>query len=91
MRRRAFDLVFLDTNVTMFRVAIVVPLMGRRAVDRNRLKRRIREVLGRMGVLGKAHGDLVVRARRAAYDLDYREITEELNGMMSSLSEGKWA
>jgi len=57
------------------RVGFVVPKHGRSAVDRNRLKRRLRElvrtiILPRLPVL-----DMVVHARASAYRLSFDELS----------------
>jgi ribonuclease P protein component len=64
------------------RVGLVVPRHKRTAVDRNRLKRRLREVL-RRDVLPTLRNrgvaaDVLVRARREAYDVGYAELRSEL-------------
>jgi ribonuclease P protein component len=64
------------------RVGLVVPRYGRRIVDRNLLKRRLREIL-RTEVLPelKARGDqrdVLVRARREAYGASHGELLAEL-------------
>lgn len=62
------------------RVGVVVPLHGHGAVERNRLRRRLRELL-RTGWLPAAWErgealDLVVRARHGAYDLSFSRLEE---------------
>jgi ribonuclease P protein component len=66
-----------------------VPKHGRKIVERNLLKRRLREI-GRRLVLPalSAHGaalDVLLRARRGAYELGFdalaREVTEAVEGM----------
>ena len=64
------------------RVGLVVPRHGHRVVGRNRLKRRLREIL-RQEVLPRldapgAGWDVLVRARRDAYDATYTELRTEL-------------
>jgi ribonuclease P protein component len=64
------------------RVGVVVPKHRRTAVQRNRVKRRLREVL-RQEVLprleaGGCARDVVVRARREAYDATYTQLRDEL-------------
>lgn len=61
---------------------MIVPKYGHRIVDRNRLKRRLREVL-RMDVLPAlaGHGmsvDVLVRARREAYRARFADLRAEL-------------
>ena len=73
------------------RVGLVVPRHKRTVVDRNRLKRRLREVL-RQDVLPELRNrgmvvDVLVRARREAYDTGYAELREELVGWM----ERRWS
>lgn len=64
------------------RAGIVVPKYGGTAVERNRLKRRLRavlrtEVLPRLDGLGTGR-DVVVRARRAAREASYEALRNEL-------------
>jgi ribonuclease P protein component len=60
------------------RTGIVVPRFGETAVARNRLRRRVREIL-RRELLGSLPAvDLVVRARRAAYAARFAELRAEL-------------
>jgi ribonuclease P protein component len=64
------------------RVGIVVPRHGHSAVERNRVKRRLREAL-RQEILprldgGSARVDLLVRARREAYGATYAALADEL-------------
>jgi ribonuclease P protein component len=60
----------------------VVPKHGRRIVDRNRLRRRIREIgrtrlLPHLAATGQAL-DVLIRARREAYDASFDELRREL-------------
>jgi ribonuclease P protein component len=53
------------------RIGIVVPRYGRSAVDRNRLKRRLRELV-RTHLLREAHSvDVVIRTRHDAYSASF--------------------
>jgi len=60
----------------------VVPRYGRRIVDRNLLKRRLREILRTEILPGlEARGnrpDVLVRARREAYDVSHGDLLAEL-------------
>lgn len=60
----------------------MVPRYGNSAVRRNRVKRRLkealrREILPRLAAQGTAR-DVIVRARREAYDTSYARLSEEL-------------
>ena len=73
------------------RVGVVVPKHRHNSVDRNKLKRRLREVL-RLEVLprladAKADFDVLVRARREAYAASY----EQLNDELTEFVEKKWS
>jgi ribonuclease P protein component len=71
---------------------LIVPKLGRRIVDRNLLKRRLREigrrqVLPGLDALGR-HVDVLVRARGRAYDTEFdvlaREAIEAVEGLCSA-------
>ncbi len=64
------------------RIGVVVPRYKHRAVDRNRLKRRLREIL-RVQVLPRLVDaglalDVLVRARREAYGARFAELEAQL-------------
>lgn len=60
------------------RVGLVVPKRGRTAVDRNRVKRRLRELV-RLHVLPELSGvDLVIRVRDEAYDAAFADLHRDL-------------
>lgn len=73
------------------RVGVVVPKHRRTAVERNRLKRRLREVL-RADVLPRLRqlnesSDVIVRARKEAYLATFSQLRDELNAWV----ERKWS
>jgi len=78
VRGPSFDLLVLQGGEEKIRIAVVVPLLGKCAVERNRLKRRMKDALRGGDFLHTVRGDIVVRARKEAYDLSYRDIVEEL-------------
>lgn len=62
-----------------------MPRHGRNAVDRNRLKRRLREIV-RQDVLPADRGvDIIVRAAPAAYTLPFADLRAEVHGAISRL------
>jgi len=68
---------------------LVVPKHGRDIVERNRLKRRLREI-GRREILPRLRSrgiqsDVLVRARSKAYEVGFQELREELVEVMESL------
>lgn len=78
------DVLVSDSPGSFSRVGVVVPRYGQTAVRRNKVKRRLREAL-RREVLPRLDGpgpalDVLVRARREAYDVPYAVLAEELAG-----------
>ena len=62
-----------------------MPRHGKSAVDRNRLKRRLREII-RQDVLPAEHGvDIVVRTTPGAYALPFADLRTEMSGALGRL------
>ena len=75
-------------------IGLIVPKHGHRIVERNLVKRRLREIgrrlaLPRFDEVG-VHLDLLLRARRSAYGLDFGilegEVTTVVEGLCSRSS-----
>jgi ribonuclease P protein component len=67
------------------RVGIVVPKHRRKIVERNKVKRRLREIV-RAGLLqGLGSIDLLIRAKPEAYGSTFQELAEDV-GLI-----GEWA
>ena len=76
------------------RLGLIVPKHGRRVVDRNLLKRRLREI-GRREILPRLdsagmRADVLIRARGRAYEVNFdslaREVREAVEGLCSDAS-----
>ena len=97
-RRRTAHLdVFLAASpVSRPRVGVIVPKHGHDNVERNKLKRRLKE-LGRTRVLpmlwaNERKLDVLVRARREAYDAGFDELQAEVDGVTEeACSNGHWS
>jgi ribonuclease P protein component len=65
-------------------VGFIIPKFGRSAVERNQLRRRIKEVVRTrfLGTLPSA--DLVIRARPAAYMAKLSTLSEELQQLVQA-------
>lgn len=60
------------------RVGFIVPKLGRSSVERNRLKRRLREIV-RQELLPRLPAvDVVIRVRREAYDASFASLRAQL-------------
>jgi len=60
------------------RVGLVVPKYGRTSVERNRLKRRLREIVRQELLPHLPRVDLTVRVRREAYDASFAGLRVQL-------------
>ncbi len=81
-RTSHLDVFHSASPVSRCRLGFIVPKHGRDIVDRNLLKRRLREI-GRTEVLprlreAEAETDLLLRARPEAYEADFHELRTEL-------------
>jgi ribonuclease P protein component len=63
-----------------------VPRFHRTAVARNRLRRRLREIVRREHLRRLPSADLVIRARRAAYDAPFTVLRAELTDLVSHIA-----
>lgn len=76
------DVFFAASPASRSRLGLIVPKHGRGIVERNRLKRRLREI-ARRGVLpaldeAGVRGDVLIRARGRAYDAGFEELALEV-------------
>jgi len=86
VRARLFDVKQLDSPLGHVRVAIVVPKFGFTAVRRNKLKRRMRELTRTLVLPQPASCDLLVRARRDAYDASFETLRQEIGYLGAHLT-----
>ena len=87
------DVFFLSSGGTLPRLGVVVPKHRHRVVDRNKVKRRLkeigrREILPRMREAGQC-GDLLVRARKEVYGASYQQLRRELIEIAEELCSGQ--
>lgn len=88
-RTRHLDVFVIASPVSRPRFGTVVPKHRHEIVERNRLRRRLREA-GRIQVLprlweAERSVDILVRARREAYDASYEELETELTTLTENL------
>lgn len=88
-RTRHLDAFFSPSPAAHPRLGVVVPKHKRRIVERNLLKRRLREI-GRTLVLPALGGaaaplDLMLRARPEAYGASFAELRDELRALAEEL------
>jgi ribonuclease P protein component len=87
-RRRAahLDLAWQSNTKGHPRVGIIVPRHSQSAVARNRLRRRLREILRRDALSRLPAIDVVVRARRGAYAAPFAVLRAELTDALGRVS-----
>lgn len=88
-RTSSLDVFFAASPASHSRFGLIVPKHRHRIVDRNLLKRRLRE-LGRTEVLPRLRSaglelDILIRARREAYRADYSALHEEVQQVMGTI------
>jgi len=87
-RRRTehLDLAWRHSSLGHVRLGLIVPRHQSSAVARNRLRRRLREIL-RRDLLGNLPAvDLVIRAKRSAYTASFAVLRAELTGAVETLT-----
>lgn len=88
-KTRHLDVFLGSSPVARSRLGLVVPKHRRNAVQRNRLKRRLREI-GRTAILPVLDRsglslDIMIRARPEAYAASFAELREELERIVEGL------
>jgi ribonuclease P protein component len=87
------DVRFTASPLDVSRIGIVVPRHQHTAVDRNRLKRRLRELV-RLELLPSLNGradavDIAVRARREAYAASIDQLRVDISTIVEQTSAPK--
>ena len=78
MRTSHLDLAWRPNPMGHPRLGVVVPRFQFTAVARNRLRRRVKEILRRDALATLPAVDVVVRAKRAAYAASFAVLRAEL-------------
>jgi ribonuclease P protein component len=68
------------------RLGVVVPRHGHTVVERNRLRRRLREITRRRVLRDLGPLDVVIRSRTAAYAAGFQDLAGDLARWLRSLS-----
>ena len=71
-------MIWIDSQTGQPRMGLIVPKFQTSAVARNRLRRRLREIWRRDIQIQQPPGDLVIRARREAYEASFKELRSQL-------------
>lgn len=83
---RLLDVKRLDSALGYVRVGLVVPKLGFSAVQRNRLKRRLRELTRQHLIPLAASSDVLLRAKRDTYAASFDSLRAEVVRVASLLT-----
>ncbi|PYO98986.1 MAG: ribonuclease P protein component [Gemmatimonadetes bacterium] len=86
LRTPHLDLAWRPSPLDHLRTAIVVPRFQFTAVARNRLRRRLKEILRRYPLASLPAVDLVVRAKRLAYTVPFAVLRAELTTSVTGIA-----
>lgn len=86
-RGRVLDLHWRPAAGLLPRATCITPKLGHTSVERNRLRRRLRELLRKVLLSRPDSLDYLVRARGGAYDLGFAELEAELTGLAERIPE----
>lgn len=82
---RELELYWRPASQPRSRATCVTPKFGHTAVDRNRLRRRLKELMRRVLLEPPDGRDFLVRARRQAYDLTFDELSAALEDLAARM------
>lgn len=86
MRTSHLDLAWRPNPLGHPRLAVVVPRFQFTAVARNRLRRRVKEILRRDALAALPAVDLVVRAKRAAYEVSFAVLRADVMDLVNRVT-----
>lgn len=91
-RTQHLDVFLAPSPVSFSRLGLIVPKHGKRIVDRNLLKRRLREIGRRVLLPDLAERgvsvDVLVRARHGAYGVGFAALRDEVRSAVEALCSG---
>jgi ribonuclease P protein component len=85
IRSRHLDIRSLASPLGHPRIGVIVPRFGHSAVDRNTLKRRLREIVRTQLLPVLPNVDLVIRSRPGAYDASVATLATELANVRTAI------
>ena len=85
-RTQHLDLVWRHNASGHARIGLIVPRHQSTAVARNRVRRRLREILRRDVLRNLPAVDLVIRAKHSAYTASFAVLRAELTGAVETLT-----
>jgi ribonuclease P protein component len=81
---RSFVLFALPNDLGYYRFGLTTPRKLGKAHDRNRIRRRVREILRTVHLPAKDGFDVVVNPRRSVQERDFQELRSELSTLLGA-------
>jgi ribonuclease P protein component len=81
----------LDGTAPALRVGIIVPKFTHTAVSRNRVKRRLRELVRHSVLQSGIQGLMVIRARTDAYEASFAALREDVDALLKECGKSRSA
>jgi ribonuclease P protein component len=85
LRARYVEIAWQPNRCGHPRFGVVVPRYQHSAVARNRVRRRLREIVRRGPLAGLSPVDVLVRARRVAYEAGHAELRMDLTAALGRI------
>lgn len=82
---RELDLYWRPASQPRSRATCITPKFGHTAVERNRLRRRLKELMRRVLLELPDERDLLVRARRPAYELGFDGLAAAMRDLVARM------
>ena len=86
MQTPHLDVRFAASAQTKPRVGLIVPKHKHTAIDRNRLRRRLRELIRIQLLPAFVRGEALIRAKAEAYDVSFAGLREEIGSIGNWIS-----
>ena len=80
------DVRHLDSTFGRARAAVIVAKFDRTAVARNKLKRRLRELVRRRVLPKLGSVDVLIRAKRDAYEASFAQLASAVDAIVGNLT-----
>lgn len=83
-----FDVRSSDSLFSQGRIGVIVPKFGHTVVDRNRLRRQVREIARTVLLPALGPRDILIRVLAAAYGMEFKLLRVELEEIFSHMRAG---
>ena len=90
-RGKAFNLIHLANNLGFSRIAIVVSRKIGNSVERNKIKRNMRDLFRKNKDLLKVHADMIVIPNKGILDISRSDLQKEYLAAVASINQNRQA